>query len=66
MSGRESAETKTAMSLVDGGLSVRRAAKDCGIERSTLIRALARRALKLAQANTEAVEGKLPEQSGDI
>jgi predicted DNA-binding protein (UPF0251 family) len=66
MSGRESAETKEAMRRVDAGSSVRGAAKACGIERSTLIRALARRVLKLSQANAEAVEGKLPEESSDV
>jgi hypothetical protein len=66
MSGRESAETKAAMERVDAGSSVRGAAKACGIERSTLIRALARRVLRLNQANAEADEGKLPEPSGDV
>jgi transposase-like protein len=53
------------MLLVDAGSSVSAAARECGIERSTLIRALARRKLKLAEANSE-VEAQSPDQSGDI
>lgn len=65
MSGRESAEAKAAMALVDSGETRSKAARRCGIERSTLVRALARRALKLSQANAE-VEDRLPEQSSDV
>jgi len=53
MSGRESAETRAAMALFDAGASKRSAAKQCGIERSTLIRALIRRSTRLAEANAE-------------
>jgi lambda repressor-like predicted transcriptional regulator len=61
MSGREAAETKAAMALVDGGCSVRSAARQSGIERSTLIRALARRVAKLAQANEQTAAIKAEE-----
>lgn len=49
MSGRVAAETKEGMRLVEAGMSVAAAARQAGIARSTLIRALGREGRKAAK-----------------
>ena len=57
MTGKVSAEVKEAMRLVDLGARISAAALDSKIARSTLIRALKRRALALSEANKAELGG---------
>jgi transposase-like protein len=60
MSGRELAETREAMRMVDEGRPLAVAARACKIERSTLYRALKRRDAALEKASRD--QDKAPEE----